>query len=379
MAVTSVTTSVSGGTVFSVPFDYLKPADVVAYMLDNGSLVDLGTYTVTTDNQIIFDTAVPAGDLTIARQTDIDTPTNRFAGTADFTGQRLDDSDDQARYKLQEQENLLASVTSDGTGSLPASQVSTDFLIGVGDGTWARSTLANAKSVLGITASAIPTPSAQEDYFLKVDGSDSYQLVGPGVVRDAIGVPAISSPTGNNQFLLSSWVTAAGEFRWLGATAGTARSAMGLKTAAVRDTGDDVGQVPLVLGGQQLSGNLNVDNCKVAGTDLATTLAALSSSTVQVASGTFASPLVGGGNTDVNVGFQPDAVLVLISGGDWDDKNMAIMTASGTMDLTDQTADPAYQMTVTIDATGFLASTARTNGLSGTDAGLTIAYIAFKF
>jgi hypothetical protein len=196
MPYSSQTYTADGTTsTYTVTFGYLSKGDVTVNV--NGVPK---TFTWPTDTSIKLDAVPSAGQvILISRVTPISNPAVDYIDGANLTEADLDKGVRQDLYAVQELTDLTnvwisyaQGVVSSG-GSMPPVNAISSFLVSNGT-SWVVKTLADTKTILGITAAGayttIPDP-AGFPAFLYTDGG-TYSWKGISPARDALGLGSLA-------------------------------------------------------------------------------------------------------------------------------------------------------------------------------------------
>lgn len=235
-------------TAFQITFPFLSPADLKVTV--NG----VPTAASVTNSVAVIDPVPEVNDvIRITRDTDIESARSVFVDPSALLASDLNRNVDQAIYKLQELETTIETLTTSAPGGagMPTATANNLFLVsgsnGSGGWSWFQKTTGEVTSLLGVGANAVPTPVPGWRFMLTHQTNATYILSTVAEVKALLGVnatiPAISGLA--NHFMTSN----VGGTGYELSNASTARSKLGLGSAATLNTGTGVGNVPVLVSG----------------------------------------------------------------------------------------------------------------------------------
>jgi hypothetical protein len=239
---------VGGETSFTIPFPYINSTDIV--VTDDGTTV---AATIIGSVANLGYAAIAGHIIKIARETEVESPRALFTDPSAILASDLNVNVSQSLYRLQELETSIESLgTGTGSGNLPIPAGTSRFLVsepdGLGGNRWAQKTTGQVSSILGISGSIIPSPTAGIKFLVTDASSAVYELATIAEAKTALGIGASQLPDPNgfaNGFITTNTAGTAYELNM----ASTARSRLGLGSAATLNTGTSVGTIPLLVSG----------------------------------------------------------------------------------------------------------------------------------
>lgn len=249
-------------TSFEVPFPYITAGDLEVTVEGDAVDFDASTY-----GTVLIDPAPGNGDeIIIRRVTDIDEGAVTFTDNAPWLASDVNTADRQLLYSIQELNETISSLEL-GDGNLPDPVGLNRMLVSQSSGpgyVWSQFTVAQVQSLLGISA-IVPSPTAGRKFLVTDESTAAYELIdGDTLLSDLgldeiIGLPDISGNSPNYFVVTTSPTTYALK------SPSASRSALGLGTAATKNTGTTVGTIPVLVDVSGSPGLPAVDGSQLTG------------------------------------------------------------------------------------------------------------------
>lgn len=232
---------------YPITFDFQRSSDLKVYLDDT-----LNTAWTVDGSDLVLDAATTAS-IDIVRETDITDPIAVFSNSSTLFAEDINRAVEQTRHAIEEFNDAIELIQvppgGGGGASVPTPTTSNQFIVSSGAGTYAIKTLAETKTLLGIsgatTDARIPTPSPSGG-FLIANGS-SYTLTTAADTKTALGISTYSllpNPTGLPQYPVTVNNTGTG---YTLRSAAEMRTIIGLGSAATYTVGTSVGQLPALV------------------------------------------------------------------------------------------------------------------------------------
>lgn len=249
-------TATAAQTDFTIPFPFLRDTDIKVYIQASGSgpFTQTTAFTVPDTGTMRLNSGASAGDkVRIARSTAVDSPIVDFTDPADLTSDNLDQAVAQPRYKVEELQLAVNSLDLTLSAAVPGATAADQWLVSAPDGLggwdWEVTSLAAAQALLG-GAGGLPSPLSGNQFLITNLSTSTWELATIAQVKTLLGIsasaPTVPSPSGNpNSFL----TTNSGGTAYQLSTVADARTLLGLGSAAYVNTGTAAGNAVILQAG----------------------------------------------------------------------------------------------------------------------------------